>query len=120
MEIQAGVYPLHAAAFLGRLDMVGLLLAHGAKVDSRDLEGHASLHMACIRGHVTVLQELLNAGADPDMTDVNGRNTLHFLARAGSIEVSETQLFWEPIRVGEGRGGGWLGVRLLPFSELIA
>jgi hypothetical protein len=56
------------AANFGNSELVELLLAHGAQVNSLDGSGHAALSWAVWRGHREVAQVLLAHGADVDMT----------------------------------------------------
>jgi serine/threonine-protein phosphatase 6 regulatory ankyrin repeat subunit B len=55
---------LHAAAYNGWLDVVQLLVAHGANVHSRDFEGETPLHRAALGRHMDVVSFLVSHGAD--------------------------------------------------------
>jgi ankyrin repeat protein/catechol 2,3-dioxygenase-like lactoylglutathione lyase family enzyme len=70
-----GWTPLHAAAQQGRLDIVRLLLEHGADVDARESgDNTTALHWAAARGEKDLVQTLLDAGAD-----VHGLGDVHAL-----------------------------------------
>ena len=59
--------PLHMAALRGRVDLVPLLLDHGAKLDPRagdSLYGATPLYLAAQNGHIKVVKGLVDAGAD--------------------------------------------------------
>lgn len=58
--------PLQAAAAKGRGDVVNLLLASGADIQSRNSSCKLSpLHLAAQGGSVAIIEALLDAGADP-------------------------------------------------------
>lgn len=61
--------PLCAAAALGRDASVKLLLARGARVDSRCSWGHTALYEAAMSGSSTSTQLLVDAGANVNCTD---------------------------------------------------
>ncbi|CAK4849656.1 unnamed protein product [Aphanomyces euteiches] len=76
--------PLHEASANGYVDVVKVLIAHGATVDTTDRvkhdrilkESHGSeqyrktpLYRACSAGHFHVVQELLTHGADVNIAD---------------------------------------------------
>jgi len=58
--------PIHYAAGRGNIDIVRLLLEHGADVHARDEIGDSVLHWACEGGHAHVAELLLERHADPD------------------------------------------------------
>ena len=62
----AGRTALHAAASTGHASIVRLLIATGAKRDSRDNEGDTPLHEAALSGNAAAVNHLLDAGADPN------------------------------------------------------
>jgi ankyrin repeat protein/catechol 2,3-dioxygenase-like lactoylglutathione lyase family enzyme len=70
---------LHAAARDGRLDVVRLLLAHGADPNAREAGDNTyPLHWAAAHRHVEVVRALLDAGGDP-----HGAGDLHELDAIG-------------------------------------
>ena len=70
-----GWTPLHAAAQHGRLDIVRLLLEHGAEVDAREGgDNTTALHWAAARAEKELAGTLLDAGAD-----VHGLGDVHAL-----------------------------------------
>src|SRR5690606_4477900 len=61
--------PLASAAATGNLELVELLLAHGAGIDGPAVSGHQGitpLYTAAMSGSVEVVDLLLDRGADPD------------------------------------------------------
>jgi len=49
------------------LELVRLLLAHGAEINGRRRDGLTALHGGAYRGHVRVIKLLLENGADPSI-----------------------------------------------------
>jgi ankyrin repeat protein len=68
--------PLHYAAMYGCVASAKLLLARGAKVDSRAKDGATPLHLALSSQHEEVAAFLLENGADPNALDNSGRAPL--------------------------------------------
>ena len=60
-----GETPLLIAAALGHVEMVELLMAHGADVNARSATGWTALIAACNAGNTEIARMLLDAGADP-------------------------------------------------------
>ncbi|KAG9409713.1 hypothetical protein AC1031_020027 [Aphanomyces cochlioides] len=57
-----GDYPLHWAAKYGYLEVINVLIDHGADVVNK--KGLTPLHYATYKGHLEVVHNLLKAGAD--------------------------------------------------------
>ena len=55
---------MHDAADIGRVQVVEVLLAHGATPDPLDEVGAAPLHWAAFRGRLEVIRLLVARGAD--------------------------------------------------------
>uniref|UniRef100_A0A7M5V2J9 Palmitoyltransferase n=1 Tax=Clytia hemisphaerica TaxID=252671 RepID=A0A7M5V2J9_9CNID len=68
--------PLHWAIRQGLLDMVIMLMRHGADPSLEDNEGCAGIHLAAQFGHSTIVAYLLSKGVDVDVMDQNGMTPL--------------------------------------------
>jgi ankyrin repeat protein len=73
-----GMRPLHIAARNGYLEIVELLLEHGANPNVQDNDGRTPLHYAVENCHVGVARVLLDHGADPTIRDNNGMTPLDY------------------------------------------
>lgn len=70
---QKGMTALHAAAYVGDLTVVKLLIAQGAEVnDQANIARITPLHAAAEEDHPDVVKQLVAAGADPKKVEVNG------------------------------------------------
>jgi ankyrin repeat protein len=78
---------LHEVARLGYVDIVRVLLAHGADIGARDSSGDTSLHLAARLGHVEVARTLLAHGAEIDARDSNQLTPLHEAVRYRQPEI---------------------------------
>lgn len=81
---------LHEAAFFGHLEMVKLLLDHGATLDAQVLPlGHTALYMAVLQGHHDIARYLIGKGARLDVQDeIMGTGLLHLAAGAGDMKMT--------------------------------
>jgi ankyrin repeat protein len=79
--------PLYLAAMKGRVEVVVLLLEHGADVSTTDNDGAAPLHIASPTGHVSVCSILLEKGADVAVKRDDGGTPLHYAAFHGHATV---------------------------------
>ncbi len=78
--------PLHVAATQGAVDIVQLLLASGARVDVRDVNGCTAMHLAAELGterHMAVVRLLFEAGADVNASNCLQKSPLHLAAVGG-------------------------------------
>ncbi|HSW00738.1 MAG TPA: ankyrin repeat domain-containing protein [Sedimentisphaerales bacterium] len=83
-----GVTPLHEAVAGWDPNVVGLLLAHGAKVGASDESGNTSLHYAAARARRKVAEVLIAAGADVHARNKDGTTPLAIALRRGNVETA--------------------------------
>lgn len=81
--------PLMEAASAGHVDIVKLLLAHGADVNAESSSGHTPLMWACAQGHEAVVTALLEGGAKVEAHNENGHTPLMEAASAGHVGVAK-------------------------------
>lgn len=86
---QDGWTALHLAAFFGRLEVVDLLLARGAKLDlkSKNQLNNAPLNAAVAANRLEIARHLLEKGADANAHQHGGITPLHEAAAAGNAEM---------------------------------
>ncbi len=77
---------LYKAAMNGREEMVGQLLAAGAK-HTQAANGATPLFIAAMHGHKRVVSRLLRAGANVDISTLYGETPLFVAARFGHSDV---------------------------------
>lgn len=68
--------PLHWATRQGHLQMVVLLMQHGADPSLRDGEGCSAIHLASQFAHTSIVAYLIAKGQDVNMPDRNGMTPL--------------------------------------------
>ncbi|TGZ70514.1 hypothetical protein CRM22_003149 [Opisthorchis felineus] len=83
VELKADSQLICLAASRGYVDIVGLLLRHGADVNARSSEDSTPLICAADSGYLNVLALLLNAGARMDLLNHNGETALARATRKG-------------------------------------
>ncbi|KAL3841676.1 hypothetical protein ACJMK2_019788 [Sinanodonta woodiana] len=72
-----GYTPLHRSSYNGHLEMIEVLLAHGADVHAKTLDGWHPLHSACRWNQADVAMLLLQNGADINAQTNGGQTALH-------------------------------------------
>jgi ankyrin repeat protein len=72
------------------LDLVTLLISHGASVNARRRDGLTALHSAAYRGHLSVIETLLARGADRTIRGYDGAGP-HAGQTAADVAVSQGQ-----------------------------
>ncbi|KAJ5294888.1 hypothetical protein N7508_009709 [Penicillium antarcticum] len=87
-----GKTALHVATAHDRIDIVLLLLEHGASVNAASDGGWTPLHNACDKGCEGIVRILLKAGALVNAQLLNGVTPLHLAAQGGHREVVECLL----------------------------
>ncbi|RAO69340.1 uncharacterized protein BHQ10_005352 [Talaromyces amestolkiae] len=128
--------PLQHAVENGNMDLINLLLQHGASVDSPPAQdgGATALQIAAIQGYIGIARRLIDLGANVNEPPAifNGRTALQGAAEHGRIDMLQMLLnegalvvgdgeqnYQRAIQLGERRGHG-AAVRLLrSFRESV-
>lgn len=91
------ITPLHSACDGGNLEIVKLLLEHGANMYATDVDGRTPLHYACYRGHINIAEYFVvnfDDGFAMFMAcNKRGSNCLHLAAQMGHQELVEYIIF---------------------------
>ncbi|KAL8603592.1 hypothetical protein ACOMHN_022544 [Nucella lapillus] len=90
--IKGDCTPLMEAASGGFVDIVRLLLLHGADVNAQSSAGNTPLHSAACAGHENVVKELITNGALVEVHNENGHTPLMEAASAGHVKIAEELL----------------------------
>lgn len=83
------VAPLHSAVAADLVELVDLLLAHGADPNPREGGGSTPLHSAAGHGNREIIARLLAAGADPSARSNDGKSPADLALQYGHPEVVE-------------------------------
>lgn len=81
--------PLMETASAGHVDIIKLLLKHGADVNAQSSTGSTPLMFACAGGHEEVVRVLLDNGANVEDHNENGHTPLMEAASAGHVGVAK-------------------------------
>ncbi|KAK3607466.1 hypothetical protein CHS0354_015615 [Potamilus streckersoni] len=79
--------PLTVAAIVGDIEMVKLLLKHGANPLVKDNQGQTAFHVASRFGHIPVLEVLFSHGVDVDIPNIQCETGLVCAAAHGKFET---------------------------------
>ncbi len=85
----SAVTPLHSAVAGRNLEVVRLLLMHGADANARQQGGWTALHEAALHGHVAIARLLLARGASPQAASDNGTTALQMATDKGHVAILE-------------------------------
>jgi ankyrin repeat protein len=83
------VMPIHAASASGQLEIVQLLLAHGADVNAQQEGGFVPLHNAAQNGQLEMVRLFLDKGADVNAANKDGLTALHYALEGGHEAVAD-------------------------------
>ncbi|OQR91424.1 hypothetical protein ACHHYP_04714 [Achlya hypogyna] len=79
-----GSYPIHSAAYAGRIDIFNMLLERGADITTLGPRGNTPLHLACAQGHYELAKLLISRGANVAQRNQSGR-TSYDVAKGDSL-----------------------------------
>lgn len=79
---------LHCAVGYGHMEIVELLISHGADVNAVDKSGWSALRYAVLNANVELIQYLLLHGADINAVDNGGWSLLHYAASSGQTHIA--------------------------------
>ena len=79
-------------AEVGHLQIVDLLLAHGAPIDARNLAGSTALYLAAEGSHIAIAQRLIERGADVKLSGRSGITPIATAAYAGNEIIFDALL----------------------------
>jgi len=99
--------PLHYAAAKGQLDVIELLLKHGADVNARDKNGYTPLHAAAYYDHADAAGLLIVRGADARVRNNEGKTPLDVARERGRAEVARAIEEYSGKRAGERARWPW-------------
>ena len=85
----SGNSSLHLCCANGHIELVRLLLQHGAPLDTKNLSGSTPLHYASLTGHVSVVRELLDYGALAVVENTYGRTALDEAQSGGHANLAK-------------------------------
>lgn len=88
-ETIEGAPPLWCAAAAGHLDIVKLLISHGAKVNTTTRTNSTPLRAACFDGHLEIVKYLVQHGADIEVANRHGHTCLMIACYKGHIRIAK-------------------------------
>ncbi len=82
-----GGTPLIAAALTGQTEIAGILIAHGARLDTRNSDGATALMVAAFFGHPDTVKLLLEKGANANLANNRSHTPLDAVTVKWSPEL---------------------------------
>ena len=87
--VSNGSSALFCASLEGKVEIIELLIAHGAEVNRRNGEGRTTLHWSSQNGHIEVAKVLLAHAADLEPVDSDEALPLHWAEAEGHEDMME-------------------------------
>jgi ankyrin repeat protein len=85
-----GFAAIHVASREGNVEIVRILLQHGADPTLQTEKGYTPLHFACFSGNADLVRLLLGHGVDVDAKTSDGSTSLHVAAHYGRPSTRQT------------------------------
>ncbi|MBS1979360.1 MAG: ankyrin repeat domain-containing protein [Bacteroidetes bacterium] len=82
------VAPIHSACSVGSIDIVAMLIRHGADVNAKQQQDYTPLHQAAHAGRVDMCELLLKNGADRNAKTSAGQTPMDMAREKGSKETA--------------------------------
>ena len=86
---QFKVAPIHSACAISNFDIAQLLIAHGADVNAKQMQGVTPLHSAAHNGHTKLSKLLIDNGAEISAKMDNGQTPLFMANEKNYQETAE-------------------------------
>ncbi|XP_060566569.1 LOW QUALITY PROTEIN: histone-lysine N-methyltransferase EHMT1-like [Ruditapes philippinarum] len=102
-----GQSALHAAAAVGSLSIVHVLIQAGASPHHQDRSLKTPLMFAAENNHADVVHYLIKANAIIDAKADDGMTALHFAAKAGHVNIINMLLNTDRLNIDTTDDGGW-------------
>ena len=83
---------MHFASKKGHLEIVNLLLQHGANVNCLNKNNYTPLHFASRQGHTKIVEKLIENGADLNWENDRRSTPLHLATKNGKSEIVKVLL----------------------------
>ncbi|KAA3672730.1 uncharacterized protein DEA37_0001378 [Paragonimus westermani] len=80
---------LFVAAYYGEIEILRLLLDHGADTNTITIEGNTALHACAYNNHEKCIEILLKAGADKTLRNKNGSTAMSMLKDNACITMND-------------------------------
>lgn len=88
IQVKPPSMDIHAAAFMGKLDVVKQHIEAGTDLNQKDpMGGSTPLITATVFGRTSVAYALIDAGADLNVKNKDGSTALHSAAFFGRVEI---------------------------------
>lgn len=87
-----GNTPLFEACVTGNLELVKLLLDHGAKIDELNSDNNSALHGAALSGNPVLIELFLDKGLDCNQANIGNETPLHCACLSGNKDAVEKLL----------------------------
>ena len=78
---------MYKAAQKGHLEIMRLLIEHGADPNKAKANGATPMHMAVQQGHLDIVKLLIEHDADPNKAQPNGATPVFMAAQAGHVSA---------------------------------
>jgi len=85
------ILPSHDEEYI---DIVEMLLIHGANVNAKNNKGVTPLHIAVLLGAVKIAEMLIKYGAYMNARDDEGNTPLHYVTHIAHVHANYHSIMW--------------------------